>query len=244
MSPPLDAENVPGGWPGRCCATGVVQALAAVVMWAVATGAGMAQTNAPAEDTVNFVPTVAREAAAEGNAAYARGDYAKAEKAYERVLELVPDNLLGLVNLGMVKFSAGKPAEAEAHLLRAVQLQLDTPAAWMTLGILYMDAGRLDEALAALARVIVLEPRNARAHNYLGVVIGRKGWIGGAQDELRKAVEIDPNYSDAHYNLAVFCLQNTPPSTELARRHYFRAVELGAERDPDIEKTLKATTPP
>jgi tetratricopeptide (TPR) repeat protein len=186
-----------------------------------------------------YVPEVARHAAAEGNAAFARRDFERARRAYSNVLDLAPDNLLGLINLGVVEYSLRKLDDAEAHLKRAVQIKLDAAPAWLTLGIIYMDQNRLDEALAALAQATLYDPRNARARNYLGVVVGRKGWIDGAQAELRKAVEIDPSYSDAHFNLAVFYLEGKPPSIELARRHYYRAIELGAEPDPEIEKTLK-----
>lgn len=188
----------------------------------------------------NYVPEIAKTAAAEGNAAFIKKDYDRARKAYRRVLDLVPDNALALINLGLVEYAAGNNAEAEKLLKRAVQIKLDAPPAWLTLGMMYMDQNRLDEALAALTQAVLYDSRNARSHNYLGVVIGRKGWIDGAQDELRKAVAIDANYSDAHYNLAAFYLENKPPSYELARRHYFRAVELGAERDPDIENLLKS----
>ncbi len=188
----------------------------------------------------NYVPEIAKTAAAEGNAAFIKKDYDRARKAYRKVLELVPDNPLALINLGLVEFAAGNSADAEKLLKRAVQIKLDAPPAWLTLGMMYMDQNRLDEALAALSQAVLYDSRNARSHNYLGVVIGRKGWIDGAQDELRKAVAIDANYSDAHYNLAVFYLENKPPSFELARRHYFRAMELGAERDPDIENLLKS----
>ncbi len=198
-----------------------------------------AQPTPPAEDG-RYVPEVAREAAAEGNAAFAHGDFERARRAYLKVVDLAPDNLLGLINLGVVEYSLKKLDEAESHLKRAVQLKIDAAPAWLTLGIIYLDQNRLDEALAALAQATLYDPRNARARNYLGVVVGRKGWIDGAQVELRRAVEIDPNYSDAHYNLAVFYLEGRPPSTELARRHYFRAIELGAEPDPEIEATLKS----
>lgn len=214
------------------------QFLAALGLLA-ATATIQAQPTPPANDG-RYVPEVAREAAGEGNAAFARRDLERARRAYSKVLELAPDNLLGLVNLGVVEYSLKKLDEAEAHLKRAVQIKLDAAPAWLTLGIIYMDQNRLDEALAALAQATLYDPRNARARNYLGVVIGRKGWIDGAQAELRKAVEIDPNYSDAHFNLAVFYLEGKPPSIELARRHYHRALELGAEPDPEIEKTLKA----
>jgi tetratricopeptide (TPR) repeat protein len=201
-----------------------------------------AQQPTPPADEGRYVPEVAREAAAEGSAAFARGDFERARRAYHKVVDLAPDNLLGLINLGVVEYSLKKYDEAEGHLKRAVQLKIDAAPAWLTLGIIYMDQNRLDEALAALTQATLYDPRNPRARNYLGVVIGRKGWIDGAQVELRRAVEIDPSYSDAHYNLAVFYLEGRPPSVELARRHYFRALELGAERDPEIEATLKSTS--
>lgn len=200
--------------------------------------------SAAAQEADRYVPSFAQEAAAEGYEAFAAGDYTRARSAYKKLLELAPDNLVGLVNLGMTEMAAGDKAEAEKLLLRAVKQRLETPAAWLTLGTLYMDSGRLDEAFAALAQAVRYDPKNPRARNFLGVVIGRKGWIDGAQSELRKAVEIDPSYSDAHYNLAFFYLESKPPLVELARRHYFRSIELGAPPDPEIEAQLKTKPSP
>ena len=198
---------------------------------------------APANDG-KYVPDIAREAASEGQAAFSLKDYVRARRSFKKALDLAPDNLVVLINLGVVEFYLGNFADSEAVLKRAVQLKLDAAPAWLTLGTMYMEQDRLDEALAALAQATLYDSRNARARNYLGVVVGRKGWIDGAQAELRKAVEIDPEYTDAHYNLAVFYLENKPPSVELARRHYYRAVELGAEKDLEIEKMLKSAPAP
>lgn len=200
-------------------------------------------TPPPRNDGV-FVPEIAREAAAEAMAAFSNRDYKRARRAYNKVLEIVPDNLVALVNLGVVEFADGKNDEAEKLLKRAVQIRIETPPAWLTLGMIYMDQGKNDEALAALTQACLYDPRNPRARNFLGVVVGRMGWVDAAQVELRKAIEIDPNYSDAHYNLAVFYLERKPPSIELARRHYYRALELGVEPDPEIEATLKKTSTP
>lgn len=194
----------------------------------------------PAPDPATFVPLAARAAAAEGNAAFEKGDYPAARRAYQRVLELAPGNLVGLVNLGLVEFRAGRPAEAEKLLKQAVQQRLETGPAWLTLGMIYSEQNRLDEAHAALAQAVLHEPRNARAHNFLGAVLGRKGWRDAAEAELRRALEIDPTARDSHYNLAVIYLQRKPPAIELARRHYYRAVELGVPADPAIEKTLRS----
>lgn len=190
-----------------------------------------------------FTPRVLAEAVAEGNRAFEAKDYATARRAYERVLSLDPQNQLGLVNLGLVEFYAGDPEKSENLLKQAVRQRLETAPAWLTLGMIYMDQNRFSEALAALSQATLHDPNNPRARNFLGVVIGRQGWIYGAEQELRRAVELDPAYADAHYNLAVFYLQEKPPATELAKRHYFKAVELGVEKDPSMEKLFTSTKP-
>ena len=161
------------------------------------------------------------------------------------MLKLEPGNLVALVNLGLAEFQSGNPKRSAELLNRAVSLRLDLPPAWLTLGMIHMDANQPDAALAALSQAVLHDPKNPRARNFLGVVVGRRGWIDGAQAELRRAVELDPGYADAHYNLAVFYLQEKPPALELARRHYFKALELGVEKDPEMEKVFRQppTTP-
>ena len=194
------------------------------------------------EPEKNFSPRTLAAAIAEGNVAFERKDYSAARNAYSRVLALEPDNLMGLVNLGMVEFYSGHPDKAEELLKKAVRQRLESAPAWLTLGMIYMDRNEPDAALAALSQAMVQDPLNARTRNFLGVVMGRRGWIEGAQHELRRAVELDPSYADAHYNLAVFYLEEKPPAIELSRRHYQKALELGVEKNPEMEKLF--STPP
>lgn len=193
-----------------------------------------------AEPNKNFTPRALAEAIAEGNVAFERKNYGAARNAYTRVLTLEPDNLMGLVNLGMVEFYSGHPDKAEDLLKRAVRQRLESAPAWLTLGMIHMDRNEPDAALAALSQAMLLDPRNAKTRNFLGVVMGRRGWIEGAQHELRRAVELDPSYADAHYNLAVFYLEEKPPAIELSRRHYQKAVDLGVEKNPQMEKLFSA----
>jgi hypothetical protein len=69
------------------------------------------------------------------------------EKAGDAGLE--PENLLGLVNLGMVEFYSGHPDKGEELLKKAVRLRLELAPAWLTLGMIYMDRNEPDAALAA-----------------------------------------------------------------------------------------------
>lgn len=191
-----------------------------------------------AEKEERLVPAILTEAIAEGNIAFERKEYQTARNAYNRVLKLEPENLMGLVNLGTVEFYSGHPDKGEELLKKAVRLRLELAPAWLTLGMIYMDRNEPDAALAALSQAMFQDPLNARTRNFLGVVMGRRGWIDAAQNELRRAVEINPSYADAHYNLAVFYLEEKPPAIELARRHYQKAVELGVEKDSRIENLL------
>ena len=197
----------------------------------------------PADETgKNFTPRTLAASIAEGNVAFERKDYGAARNAYTRVLTLEPSNLMALVNLGMVEFYSGHPDKAEELLKKAVRQRLESAPAWLTLGMIYMDRNESDAAIAALSQAMLQDPLNARTRNFLGVVMGRRGWIEGAQHELRRAVELDPSYADAHYNLAVFYLEEKPPAIELSRRHYQKAMELGVEKNPQMEKLF--STPP
>lgn len=170
-----------------------------------------------------------------------KGDLDAAKAGFLKVLEQVPDNVPTLINLGLVEYRKKNYADAEQRLQLSVKLAPESGAGWLILGVVQYDAGKFDHALASLAQAAVLEPKNAMVHQYFGVTLGQKGWYSGAEDEMRKALEIDPGYAEAHFNLAVFYLQRNPPAVELARRHYQRALELGAAPDPDVERSL---TPP
>ena len=58
-------------------------------------------------------------------------------------------------------------------------------------------------------------------------------------EELETATELDPNYADAHFNLAVVFGTQSPPNKDEARKHYKRAIELGAEPDTALEQLIK-----
>lgn len=170
--------------------------------------------------------------------AMTRGDLAEAKNGFLKVLETAPDNVPTMINLGLVEYRRKNYDEAEKRLRTAVRLEPASGLGWLILGVVQYDEAKYDHALASLAQAAVLEPKNATVHQYLGVTIGQKGWYSGAEDEMRKALEIDPGYAEAHFNLAVFYLQRSPPAVELARRHYLRALELGAKPDPDVDRSL------
>jgi len=164
----------------------------------------------------------------------------KRAEVYRRTLEGDPDNFVILTNLGLVELALRNSQDAEKFLKRAVRVRMENAPAWLALGTLYMDERRDAEAFAALAQAALYDERNAQVHNFLGVIYSRRGWFDAAEAELRSAVELNPAYADAHFNLAVFYLGHEKPLVEPAKRHYFRALDLGAPKDDVVEGKLKS----
>jgi Tfp pilus assembly protein PilF len=164
--------------------------------------------------------------------------YDDAAAKYQQIIDKYPDSLYAWSNLGVVRSQEGKLPDAMKALQQAVKLSPNDAFSYRNLGIVYYQLNQNDAAIDALERSIALEPNNVYSHDYLGCACSQKGWQEVAEKEFRKAIEIDDNFPDAHYNLAIVYAMQKPPSLELARRHYKRALELGIPKDPRLEKLL------
>lgn len=173
-----------------------------------------------------------------GAMASSKQDWPRARAAYQKMIEAAPQNALAFANLGIVEYRMENFEAARAALRRSLQLNPTISQNWITLGLVYHREGNLELAIASLARALHEDARDPRAHLYMAVVINDYGWGPAAITELQRAIQIDPNYADAHFNLALMYLEQDPPAIELARRHYYLAVDLGAAPDPQLEKEV------
>ena len=167
------------------------------------------------------------------------GKLKDARTAFQKVLNLSPNNPAALINLGICEQRLGNNSESERLLRRAVQAAPTSGAGWLLLGVASLEQGKVEAAFAHFAQAAYLDPKNPQPHLYLAVTLARKNWKDAAEDEFRRALELDDRIADAHYNLAVLYLQHAPPAVELARRHYQRALDLGAAADPAVAAKLE-----
>ncbi|MEO8205778.1 MAG: tetratricopeptide repeat protein [Chthoniobacterales bacterium] len=174
---------------------------------------------------------------------FSRGNFAEADKVYVKILEAAPDNYYALANYGVTEFQLGRLAAAEVALRKAASLSTKDSFAYTILGIVHFRQGRYDEAITMLNKAIEINPKDFAAHNYLGISLSNKGDRAGAEQEIIKAIKIKPDYADAHFNLAVIYITDQPPSKDLAKREYTKAVQLGANPDASLERMLQITTP-
>ena len=191
------------------------------------------------ERTLPPLSNEAKSAVEKGIVEFHNEKFQDAKAEFQKITELAPTHPIGWLNLGSTEFRLGELDGAEIHLKRAVELDPEAQQGWLTLGIIEYQKNELDAGLAALSQAVYLNAKDPKAHLYLGILIRKRGWLSGAEDEMRKAVELDESYAEAHFNLAVLYLERQPPAYELVRRHYYRALELGAKPDSEIDKALQ-----
>ena len=175
-----------------------------------------------------------------GKRLFKNDDLDGAVEQYEKILKSDPNNIIVLSDLGVAQYYQGKMKEAEATLKAALNIRPKDAYCLAVLGVVNCKQGKYDDAIDVLKRSIAIQPANHEAYNFLGVTYLQKGDLEAAQEALLKAVELNSDQGEAHYNLAVLFTRQQPPSLALARRHYKKAIVLGVEKDPDLEKKLNA----
>ncbi|MCB1232467.1 MAG: tetratricopeptide repeat protein [Verrucomicrobiae bacterium] len=189
------------------------------------------------------LPEALEGLAKQGALASAEQDWPRAREAYLKMIDAAPQNALAFANLGIVEYRMEDYEAARSALRRSLQLNPTISQNWITLGLVYHREGNYELAIASLARALHEDSRDPRAHLYMAVVINDYGWGAAAVTELQRAIQLDPNYADAHFNLALMYLEQKPPAIELARRHYYVAIDLGAAPDKELERQVAVKKP-
>lgn len=185
----------------------------------------------------------AKKLATEASVLAKQRRFTDAEKKYQQVVDIAPENHFALANLAVTQIQAGKLSAAQVALEKALSLKSDDIFASVNLANVFCRQGRFDESINILNRVIPADPKNAVAHNYLAIALGKKGDTAKAEESFRESLAIDPNYANAHFNLAVMYANAEPPSLQLAKKHYEKAKSLGAEPDSVLERRLAQIQP-
>lgn len=198
-----------------------------------------AEMGIPDQNKTGTLPPLTTSLSERAAQAFGRQDWPTARKLYQDLLKEDPLNALTHANLAAVEQQSGNLKEAQSLFSRAVAINPALQQTWVALGLVSYEQGDLYLALHAISRAIHEDPTDAKAHNYLAAVSKKLGWLDAAESELQRAIELNPEYGNAHFNLALMYLERKPPALELAKRHYEKAVALGATRDELVEEKLK-----
>ncbi len=127
----------------------------------------------------------------------------KAIEAYQKVLELMPEDAAYHNNFGLVLARAGRLEEAQAELKKAAELNpADAGKYYYNLGAVLVNTGKQDQATEAFKQAIEADPTYANAWFQYGMSLLAKAKIGedgsiippeGTKEALQKYLELAPN---------------------------------------------------
>ncbi len=172
---------------------------------------------------------------------FVKGNFAEAENLYQKFVELQPNSVVALANLGVAQFRQGKLTAAQLALEKAIAVDPKDAFSLTTLGAVMIEQSRIEDAIGYLERANESQADDPITLNYLGVASSQLGQFGKAEQSLRRAITVNPEYAEAHFNLAVIYATAKPPSIALAKRHYEKALELGSTPDQRLAAMLQAS---
>jgi len=215
------------------------------LLWIIPATASMALAQAPLPlnrapvEKTGTLPADTMILSQKAAAAFGKKDWDTARAAYQEMLQLDAANALAWANLGAVEQQSGRVKAALECFEKSVLHNPTLAQSWNALGLIHSARGDSYLAISMFTRAIHEDPLDAHAHNYLAIAARNLGWTATAEAELQRAIELNPKYGIAHFNLALLYVDQKPPSTELAKRHYQKALALGVERDDLVERRLK-----
>jgi serine/threonine-protein kinase len=134
---------------------------------------------------------------------YARhNNYQESEKAFMRVVDLVPDSPIGYTDLGSLYYTEARLQDAEKMLNESIKVR-PTPAAYSNLATVYFSEQRYPDAVPIFEKVVADGTKNFLIWGNLGDAYrwtsGKEEKAAGAYQKalVLAAAAIDVNHRDA-----------------------------------------------
>ncbi len=124
-----------------------------------------------------------------------REDYGNALTCYERVLQIFPEHLRAMANMGNCLQHEGRYAEAMDFYDRVLQQRPDYPDIHARLGVIFCHLQRYQESMDALKRAFRMKPRLKEESCYGITFAISLSYLGKTKDALeayRAAVKQNP----------------------------------------------------
>jgi arylsulfatase A-like enzyme/Tfp pilus assembly protein PilF len=133
---------------------------------------------------------------------YRTKDFASSVTEFKRALELSPNYMLAVFNLGLANAALGDDAEASKYLKRTLELDPTNFGAAFDLGVTYLHQNMIPASTEAFRQSVTINPDFAPGYKALGEMLVYAGKVDEGLKELRKAVRLDPEDPRNHEALA------------------------------------------
>jgi predicted TPR repeat methyltransferase len=132
--------------------------------------------------------------------AYARGEWAEAERCCRQIIATQSNFFHALNLLGIIAAQTRRPDEAASLLGRAAAANPRDATAHNNYGNVLRDLKRLDEALASYDRALQLRPGYAEAYNNRGNTLWELKRFEEALDSYDRALKLRPDHAETYNN--------------------------------------------
>ena len=147
-----------------------------------------------------------------------------AQNYYQKVLEIDPNHLAALNNLGNIFQKFGEYQKAEDCFEKVIEINPDHLDAHNSLVVIFISLREYQKAQSFCKKVIEINPNHENTNNNLGVIFVNLKEYQKAKDCFEKVIEINPNHANAHNNLGVLLLREG--NIKKAKSCHEKAIEL------------------
>lgn len=131
---------------------------------------------------------------------------------FQQALQLSPEYVVALENLGNAYRQAHDWKQAQQALEQALTLKPDRPELHYSLGMVFAQTDQPERAYDSLQKALGLRPDYPEALNNLGVLYVRTRRLEQAIAEFEECIRVAPSFDQAYLNLArVYALQGDTP---------------------------------
>jgi len=133
---------------------------------------------------------------------YRTKDFASSVTEFKRALELSPNYMLAVFNLGLANAALGDDVEATKYLKRTLELDPTNFGAAFDLGVTYLHQNMIPDSTEAFRRSVTINPDFAPGYKALGEMLLYGGKVDEGLKQLRTAVRSAPQDPRNHEALA------------------------------------------
>jgi len=131
------------------------------------------------------------------------GKYDEAVAHFEKALEVDPNFVLGLLNMGVTRQKQGRITEAMVFYKQAIKIKPNLPQAHIGLGLGLAAQREFEPAVMELREAARMDPTDADSRRNLGLVLAQMGRISEGIDALQEALRLNPKSAETHNDLGI-----------------------------------------
>ena len=129
------------------------------------------------------------------------GMYTDASGAYQKAVEIAPEDATAHDKLGIVYAKLDIYSFAIREHNEAIRLKPDYQEAYYNLGIVYIKSDMTQAAIETFEKAIRLKPDDVKSYNNLAVAFYKSDRLKEALEASKQALLIKPDFPEALYNL-------------------------------------------